>query len=374
MLLLYIPLRNLAGRPTRTALSAAGVAVAVASFIALLGMSRGLENAWVQSLKDRGTHVLALRKGAVEVLTGSIDASEGQRISQVPGVAAVAGELLDLVTLDEGDPLLVCGWEEGSFLWKSLSLEPGGLSEGAAGSSRVYLGRIAADALGKAPGQKLNVLGRELKIEGVFKPSGALAGRIAVLPLGLFQELLGRPGKVTGFNLQISGAGTPEEVEAVRVRLSEAFPDLIFAATPEVAEKNDVLKLFRAMAWGISSIALTMGLFFVLNTLLMSVSERTRELGILSAVGWSRGRIVGTVILEGLGLSLAGGVGGLLLGILGLRWLAQQPRIQGFLEPQVSLTLLIEVAAAVLVLGFLGSVYPALRASWQDPIDALRYE
>jgi putative ABC transport system permease protein len=358
----------------RTALTASGVAVAVASYIALLGMTRGLENAWVQNLEERGTHLLAVRKGAIEVLTGSIEERTGEEIARTPGVASVGGELMDLVMVEERHPVLVCGWQEGSFLWDGLALESGSPPGGLASAPGVYLGKTVAQLLGKAPGQKVEVLGRELEVAGVFRPSGALTGRVLVMPLGLFQELLGRPGKVTEFNLRLDGADSPDKVSSVQGRLEAAFPELAFTATSEVAEKNDVLRLLRAMAWGTSSIALVMGLFFVLNTLLMSVTERTRELGILSAVGWSRWRIMGSVVMEGMGLSLAGGGAGLLLGVLGLRWLSLQPRVQGFLEPEVGALLLAEVGAAVLALGFLGSAYPALRASRQDPIRALRYE
>lgn len=373
MLQAAFPVRNLLGRPVRTLLTGAGVAVAVASFIALVGMSRGLESAWVRSLEERGTHLLAVRRGAVEILTGSLEETAGAQLLAVPGVEEAAGELLDLIMVGEEYPALLTGWQEGSFLWEGLRLESG-TPPGPGVPLGAYLGNSLAQDLGKGPGDTVDLLGSPVPVAGVFRPAGPLDGRVVLLPLDQVQAMLGRPGVVTEFNLRVGRAHEPEAYSAVRDRLAEAFPQMTFTATREVAEKNDLMKLLRAMAWGTSSIALVLGLFFVLNTLLMSVNERTREIGILSAVGWSGARIMGMVVLEGVCLSVLGAAAGVLLGLGALEGLSALPMIEGFLEPRVDARLLLEIGAASLALGVLGSAYPAWRASRLEPVRALRYE
>ena len=141
-----------------------------------------------------------------------------------------------------------------------------------------------------------------------------------------------------------------------------------------MAENNSILKLLRAMVWGVSVIALIMALVIILNTLLMSVTERTREIGIFLAIGWSGGRILSMFILEGLLLSCSGGLIGTGAGIFGLQILAEHPRLQGFIEVGIALTLLFQVFSSAVLIGLLGSLLPAWRAMKLNTIEALRYE
>lgn len=110
----------------------------------------------------------------------------------------------------------------------------------------------------------------------------------------------------------------------------------------------------------------------MINTLMMAVAERTREIGIMSAIGWSRPRILGMIVIEGLLLSSVSSLLGCILGVLVARWIAAMPAVRGFLEPEITLRLAVEVAIALLVLGGLGSLYPAWRATRLDPEKALQ--
>lgn len=368
-----LPLDDLRRRPVRTGLTAAGIAIAVASFVALVGLSRGLEHAWVRSLAERGTHLLATRKGAVEILTASVDESAGGTLGRLAGVREVAGELVDLATLDTGETVLVAGWPPGSYLWQTVRLAAGRLPEPGARDA-VVLGQALAEALGRGPGSKLVLRGRDLTVTGVVRTAGVINGNMLMMPLPALQALLDRPGKVTVFGLRLERPDDPAAVAGVLARAATALPDLTVTEARLVADQNDVLRLLRAMTWGTSTVALVMGLVLVLNTLLMAVTERTREIGVLAAVGWSRSRIVALVTLEGVLLAAGGGALGAALGVGGLAWLTRAPAVRGFLDPEVSVRLVLEVAVATLALGVLGSAYPAWRAARLAPVDALRHE
>lgn len=357
----------------RSSLTALGIAVAVASFIALVGISRGLEQAWINSLLERGTHMLAVRKGAVELLTASIDESVADELRRIDGVRAVAGELVDLVTLESGHTALVTGWSPSGYLWQTLRLHEGNLPS-LREPAGILVGQAAAEALGKEPRDTIRLRGSEFVVTGTFKQTGVMGNNTIVLQLSAMQDLVDRPGKVTEFNLRLDRPDDPERVAAVQFRLSEAFPDLLFTETREIADNNDILRLLRAMAWSTSTIALVMALVVVLNTLLMSVMERTHEIGVLSAIGWQAGRILAMIVMEGLILAMIGSAVGSVLGIGGLTWLASLPQVRGFLEPEVTPRLVLEVSCAALFLGVLGSLYPAWRAVRLNPVDALKYE
>jgi len=372
-MLFILAFRNLSRRPVRSLLTAAGIAIAVAAFIALVGMSRGLENAWIGSLTERGIHIMAVQKGTVEMMTATLNQNLGSQMEKVEHVNAVAGELIDLVALDSQKTVMVRGWPAGTFLWRTLRLDRGHLPAEQE-SDAIVLGAALAAGLGKAPGDLLKVRDRALRVTGIALPSGSIGNNSIFMLLPAMQKLVEKPGKVTTFNFSIENSQNREALAEVRGKLARAFPDLTFSETSEIADNNDVIKMLRAIAWSTSCIALVMAVVVVFNTLLMAVTERTRELGILSAIGWPSGRILLLVVIEGLLLTLAGSLVGVALGLAGMDWLAALPRLHGFFEPRVDLLLLLEVSISALLLGLLGSLYPAWRAARLNPVDALKYE
>lgn len=164
------------------------------------------------------------------------------------------------------------------------------------------------------------------------------------------------------------------ELAVIQARLAEHFPGLNFFRNKDLIDANEMVVLLRKLNWSVSLIAMLMGLFFVLNTLLMSVNERTREIGILSALGWSSGRIMAMVMLEGLFLTALGSAAGILSGFVGLRWLASLHYLQGFIDPVVSVRFVGQVFLAATLLGVAGSLYPTWRTSRLRAIEALKQE
>jgi putative ABC transport system permease protein len=302
-----------------------------------------------------------------------MDESLADDLRRVRGVRGVAGGIVNLTVVESGRPMLVEGWAADSFLWQTLSLKSGQLPKPEEGSG-ILLGEGAAELLSKKPGDSLRLLGKQFVVTGVYLGSEAMASFSIVMPLSILQSHLARQGKVTGFSLQLDHPDDAGSVAEVRSRLARAFPNLLFTESKDVAERDDVMRIFRAVSWITSAIALVMALAVILNTLLLSITERTHEIGILSALGWPSERILLMIVLEGLILAAVGSAAGTLLGIAGLKWLSNLPQVRGFLVPVVTWRLLLEVAGAALLLGVLGSIYPALRALSLKPVDALRYE
>lgn len=373
MQFLSIPVINLRRRLLRTVLTLVGISVAVGSFITLVGMSRALENAWINSLNDRGTHVVATSKGVVELLTGSIYEKVGDDIRKVCGVNNVAGELVDMVQLKSGKTVLITGWEPDSYLWKKLRIEKGRLPD-MENPIEIAMGHACAETLALTPGDSISIRNNEFIVSGIFKQSGIMTNGTIVFKLPVMQRLMGKTGLVTLFNIVLNDPHDSKRVSDTLGKLSSKFDTMMFSETDEITDNNQMIKLFRAMAWGTSSVALVIALVVILNTLLMTVIEQTREIGILSSVGWSRKRILSMIILEGLLLSLIGSIAGSIAGILSLNLLSHLPQMQGFLETQVTFRMLTEISIATCLLGILGGIYPAYRAVNINVVDALRYE
>lgn len=373
MLFINLSITNIAQRPIRSILTALGTTLAVSSLIVLVGMARGLEGAWSGSLLDRGVHLLASQKGAVEVLTGSIDSEIVSNLVKETGVTEAAGELVSLISLADGKTVLAVGWEFESYLWRSLHLVKGRLPSDQR-LHEVVAGEKLAEALNLEPGKTLEVMGSILTVVGISRNQSALNQSGLFAPLALLQQLLGKAGKVTFINLRLHRPDDPENAARIQELLRRKYLDLEFLLTDEVTENNRILGIFRAMAWGTSLLALVISTLFVLNTMAMSVTERTREIGILNALGWSKGRILALVMQEGVLLSVAGGLTGVVLGTAGLNFLCRLDAIGSFLQPQVPMRFLIEVGFASVLLGALGSLYPAWRAINMQTLFALKYE
>jgi putative ABC transport system permease protein len=368
-----LALWNLGHRPMRSLLTTLGIAVAVGSLVAMIGLSRGLDRAWLNHFKARGSNLIASQKGAVEILTTSIDAELGEEIRKIEGIENLTGELADLMALETEITTLAVGWPPGSYLWETVQLIKGRLPSPAEGDA-VLLGQAAAETLHKKPGDLLLVRDRTLKIVGIFRMSGIIGNNSVILPLSIMQEIVQRPGKVTVFHLQVKKPEDQAGFSAVKTRLQARFPDLTFLETTALVDSDLVLQLFRAVSWSISVLAIIIALVVMINTLLMRVLEQTHEIGVLSAVGWSTGRIMAIIMLEGLILAFLGGVTGLVLGVGGLHWLTSFPQVKGIIQVEVTVRFLLEVLSAVVALGCLGSLYPAWRAARLNTVDALRYE
>ena len=135
---------------------------------------------------------------------------------------------------------------------------------------------------------------------------------------------------------------------------------------------NEGFRLVKAMSWGTSLLALLVGVLGVMNTMLMTVFERTHEICVLLAVGWTRQRVMRMILYESALLGLAGGIVGVALGAIGVRLLDKTPAIRGLLQPDLGLPLLgLSVVIAVAV-GVLSGLYPAWRSSRLTPSLALQ--
>jgi putative ABC transport system permease protein len=133
-------------------------------------------------------------------------------------------------------------------------------------------------------------------------------------------------------------------------------------------------QVLQEMVTQISLLALFIGGLGMLNTMLMSVLERTREIGVLRALGWRKRQVLGMILQESLVLGVVGGICGILLGLGlgGLMRLAQGTL--GSIEPAYTPQIFVQAVIVALVAGAVGGLYPAWRATRLRPVEALRYE
>ncbi|MGD9501317.1 MAG: ABC transporter permease [Methyloceanibacter sp.] len=366
---LGLAFRNLKRRPARSVLTVLGVALAVGSFITLYGLSRSVGENVQQSFEEREADLTVRRRGVAEPFGGTMPQSTVGEIAKVPGVAAVSGQLLSFAATDNDDHVLAFGWVSDSFFWSTVPLVDGRLPS--PGEKRVALiGKDIALALNKHVGDDITLLGDKFRIIGTTNYNSVINRNAVIVELADLQELTFRNDAVTYISVKLDRPSSPDQAERVAQAI-EALGELTVTKSADVMRNDSLIGLLSAVSTSMAWVALLMGVLMVLNTLLMAVLERTREIGILSAIGWSKQRVMGALVIEGFILSALGSAAGIVLGFAGARLLSAIPAIGRYVAVRPTLGLIVATAAAAIVLGILGSFYPAFVATRQSPDAAL---
>jgi putative ABC transport system permease protein len=370
MTIATLALRNLARRPLRTMLLLLGIALAVATAVALLALSRSIERSTDQSARERGADLTVSQRGAADLFGGFVAADLGPRIATIPGVSGVAGELVMFAPVDEEFQFLTIGMAQASYFWPSMPLTAGRLP--ADGERYVALiGQSVASALHKGVGDDIKLYDHSLKIIGITGYKTAVNRGVVVLRLQDLQELAFRADQVTAFHIALAPGLGAGGTEAVKHRI-EALGPVTVDPTDQLFSHDRNVEVLRAVSLAISIIALTTAGLSVLNVLLMAVQERTRETGIMMAIGWSDRRIMATIVLEGVINGLAGCIVGVPLGLIACTFFNLLPVVGTYLTFEPSFGIIAPSVAGAFLLSVLGSLYPAWRAVSMTPADALR--
>jgi putative ABC transport system permease protein len=367
-------LKNVLHRPVRTILTTLGLAIAIAAVTILVGISWNFERSFLTLYNSKGIDLVVVRAGNSNQLSSSLDEKMADRLRQIEGVAEVAPSLVDTVAFEEQNlvSVLVDGWMPGSILFRGIKiLEGRALKPG--DDKAVILGRVLAMTLGKKVGDRLQIAGETFDVVGIFESESWFENGSLTMPLKTLQKMMGREGQVTGLLIQAK-ASDERSIKELRRRIESTIPGV--AATParDHVQGDTQIRLARAMAWTTAAIALFLGSVGMLNTMLMSIFERTREIGILRAVGWRRRRVLTLVLGEALAIALIGTFMGVLFAVVGLRVLTLAPTARGFISPNLPPEVLLIALAMGVGLSLLGGLYPAARAAALEPTEALRYE
>jgi len=286
----------------------------------------------------------------------------------VPGVSNAEGFLTGYTSMGDLPFFIVFGYQPRGRLIREFKLVDG---DPLTTNRQILLGRVAAENLGYRVGQTIHVFDSSFKIVGIYETGVAMQDGGGIVTLRDAQRLFGQARKVSFVGVWLEhherAAGTIAELEA-------RFPEVSLSLATEFSEGLMDLEMMRSATWAISFVTLLVGGLGMTNTMVMSVFERTREIGVLRALGWRKGRVLAMIVQESVTLSVIGGVAGVLIGVVFGYLLNMTPFVQSWLRIIYTPSLFAQALLTALLLGVVGSIYPAWRASNLQPVEALRYE
>lgn len=366
--------KNLFRRSGRTLLTGLGIAVGVATIAALGAIADGLESGYGSVLTSTEADLVLSDPDSMDISMSAIDESIGAELAAMPEVKEVSGLLQGIVLTDNTPYFFIFAYPTDSFVVGRYQV-----TEGVSVFSKqaldqqgkpVMLGSAAAEALHKSVGDTVRLGESSFRVVGIYETGDAFEEGGAVLSLEEGQALLGKQRQVSLFYIKLEDPALRERLEQ---RVARVYPDLMLSTTDSLSGNTQMSQALRGTAWAISMLAILIGGVGMMNAQLMSVIERTREIGVLRAVGWPSRRVLGLILGEAMAVSIAGGLIGLPLALLMLY--ATQDIMSAFgARPSLGAGQIGQALLVVLFLGLVGGLYPAWRASQLPPVEALRYE
>jgi putative ABC transport system permease protein len=391
--LMRLALSRLRTNRLRAALTMLGIIIGVASVVALVGVGQGTTSNITNALNSLGTNLLTISP-AQQSSDGSttLTIEDAAAIADLPGVAAVAPEVStsqDVTAGTESTATTIVGTTSAYpavrayTVWQGSAMTDVQVDEGL----RVaVLGKSTADDLkldASAIGSQIRIGGIDFTLVGILQPKGGAGFQDpddeVLVPVSTVQKYFVGGDSVRSIGVSVASASEMTSTNArisalLRERHELAASDdddfQVFDQTQLLAAASSITGTLTLLLGGIASISLVVGGIGIMNIMLVSVRERTREIGIRKAIGARAGDILAQFLVEALTLSVIGG----LLGVaLGLGVSALIARVAGWTFAFTPTTLAAAVVSSLLV-GVIFGVWPARQAARLDPIAALRYE
>jgi putative ABC transport system permease protein len=353
---------NLIRRPARTILTATGIALGVATIVALLSVTAGLERSAGDLIHLGDADLGIFQKGVADPTSSLLPDSLARRIGHEPGVEKATPLLLIVEGIPQQPSAIVFGMNTDGFVAHRQVYLRGRFP---VGPGQVAVGNRLADDLHATVGERIKVKGRPLAVSGIYHSSTFFEDSGATLPLSTAQAIARRPGEATTIAIVLE-PGT--HTARVRRHILGSNPGLQAISSPDdAARAGGNSQLIGKAVLVIVVLALIIGGIAVANTMAMAVLERQGEFALLATIGWTPARVAALVLGEGVGVSLLGAALGLLLGVVGAGLLVDALGASSYASPEVTAWGLGRGLLVGIAIGVLGGLYPAWRVSRLDP-------
>ena len=373
-MILKNPFRN----KTRSALSIIGIAIGITTIVALGLITTGMEDSVQTSLNDVGAEITISNTSTVGTNAGMIGTDVVDELRNRSGVIDTAGEL-SVTEMDTNSPSSGSSGP-GMDMTSIVGLDPEKLYmigikdiDGKSyenGSKEAIIGVQYAEMNNLSRGDNITIQNNEFNIVGTYETGSPFLDGGIYVPLDTLQNLTDTQ-KVSTVLVK-----TDENVNDTEIgdKIEEDYKDFMVLTSEEMAlMANDILGILDTASLAVSGLAIIVGAIGIINTMVMAVYERTKEIGVLKSVGWKSKKILTMILGETLVLTTLSGIVGSAFGILipelGMRLMNVEDFSLGY-SPK---TFILAFGITIIV-GMIGGIYPAYKASKLPPTEALRYE
>lgn len=363
-------LRNLLRAPLRTAMTVLGIAAGVALFVAVSAITADLRQQIAGAIDAYHFDVVVYERRAASPFSSRI-AIEQMRLLQAEHGAALAPMTVGTLNEKWNPYALVIGVEP-AFA-RRLALVAG--SPIGAPADEALLGELGAQRLGLQPGAQVTLGERSYRVSGIFRTGSRMFDGGVMVGVEQAQQLFAPRGGEPFYTLGLLRTGDRAQTAELIARVQSRHPDLRAIPATEFAGALRLFRVVDAFVGTIAVVALVGTVLVVTNTLLMAVAERTREIGILMAVGWTPVLVLRMLLAESLSLCVAGAAVGNLLA-LGLLHLLNGMENVGFgwIPVRLSPALMATSLALTVGIAVLALAWPAGVVWRMQPLNALRHE
>jgi len=394
----WLAIGSLRKRFLRTLLTLIGIFIGIASVVALISLGQGMQAAINQQFSSVGTDKIIIQGAAAgfgppgQNAAGTVDKEDLELIKKVPGVNKAAGRLLRSVNLEYGTSVIVTFGaslpeeQEARDLVidanniktkKGRMLKPGESNKILVGNHLWTIDHFSKDI---ALGSKMLINGKTFEVIGLLDKIGAGRDESIMVNEDDMRELLNEKDKFSAIIVQTNEK--PAEVadrilRAIRKdrRQKEGFEDVTVSTSEDIiASINTILGVVQAVFIGIAAISLLVGGIGIMNTMYTSVLERTREIGIMKAIGARNNAVLAIFLIESGLLGVLGGAIGILIGVV-LSKLVEffgQGVVGNVLKASFPWYLIVGALAFSFLVGAVSGLLPARQAAKLPPVEALR--
>lgn len=363
---------NVGVKKVRLGAAVAAVAIGVMAVVTFNIVDHSLRSSELAIMQTGQADFTIAQKGVSDMLSSNIDEATLANIRSEPHVAAATGVLVGTTKLNSANPLfLEIGIQPSDLTNFGVTVVSGQPFQPTA-SGELMLGWRAANNLHKHVGDTLTVDTTVFRVVGIYSTGQALGDTGAMFPLTTFQAAQRQASEVTLIFVRVS-ANT--NIPALRNQIERDNPQLVtIQTTADFGRADRSLALISAAENGGTILAVLVGAIVVMTTMTITFVERTREFGVLSAIGWRRGRVLSMVVGEALCIGLLGAIGGVVLSFIATQVIGQLPSLVGVLNPDYTASAFWRALYTAGAMSLIGGLYPAVRAANLTPLAALSHE